>query len=48
MSRKNLCDLRDISVSQRFASMSKKYFKLKALEAMEILSGEQMRDPKKM
>ena len=47
MSRKILCDLRDISFPQHFVSMSGKYFQLKALKAMEILSGEQMRGPEK-
>ena len=36
MSHKILCGLRDISLQ------------LKALKAMEILSGEQMRGPRKM
>ena len=40
--------LRDISFAQLFASMSAKYFQLKALKAMGILSGEQMRGPRKM
>ena len=31
-----------------FVSMSVKYFQLKALKAMEILRGEQMRGPRKM
>ena len=47
MSRKNVCYLRDISFPQLFISMNRKYFQLKALKAMEILSGEQMRRPKK-
>ena len=45
MSRKIFCNLRDISSPQLFVSMSAKYFQLKA---MEILSGEQMRGPRKM
>ena len=48
MSRKIWCDLRNISFPQLFFSMSRKYFQLKALKAMEILSDEQMRDPKIM
>ena len=49
MSRKILCDLRNISFPQLFVSMSVKYFQLKALRAMEIFSVEQMRGgPNKM
>ena len=48
MSRKILCDLRSIFYSQRFVLMSTKYFQLKALKVMEILSGEQMRGPRKI
>ena len=48
MSHKILCDLGDISFQQFFVSVSVKYFQLKALKAMEILSGEQMRVPTKM
>ena len=43
MLRQILCDFRDISFPQIFVSMSTKNFQLKALKAMEILSGEQMR-----
>ena len=39
MSRKILCDLRDTSFPLLFVSTSAKYFELKALKAMEILSG---------
>ena len=48
MSHKMLCDLRDISFRQLFVSMSTKYLQLKAVKAMEILSGEQMKTPRKM
>ena len=48
MSRKVLSDLGDISFLQFFVSMSAKYFQLKALKAMEILSGEQMKSSRKM
>ena len=48
MSRKILCDLRDISVPQIFASKRANYFQLKALKVMEILSGELMRGPRKI
>ena len=37
-----------ISFPHLFISMSAKYFQLKALKTMEILSREQMRDPRKM
>ena len=43
MLRQILCDFRGISFPQIFVSMSTKNFQLKALKAMEILSGEQMR-----
>ena len=43
-----LCDLRYISFPQLLLSTSMKYFQLEALKAMEILSGEQMRGPRKM
>ena len=46
--QKILCDLRDISFPQLFVSMSAKYFQRKALKAMQILSDEQMRRPRKM
>ena len=39
---------RKISFVQLFVSMTSKYFQLKALKAMEILSREQMRGPRKM
>ena len=39
---------RKISFLQLFISMSAKYFQLKARKAMEILSREQMRGPRKM
>ena len=39
---------RKISFPQLFISMSAKYFQLKARKAMEILSSEQMRGPRKM
>ena len=42
------CDLCDISFPQLFVLTSAKYFQLKALKAMEILSGEQTKGPKKM
>ena len=45
MSRKILCDLRDISSPQLFVWMNAKYFQLKSLKAMEIFSGYQMRGP---
>ena len=48
MSRKSLCDLRDIFSLQFFVSMSAKCFQLKALKAMETLTGEQMRGSGKM
>ena len=48
MSLKILCDLRYISFPQTFVSMSTKYFQDKALNAIEIFSGEQMRGPRKM
>ena len=48
MSRKILCDLRDISFPQPFVLMSAKHFQFKALKVIEILSGEQRRGPKKM
>ena len=48
MSQKILCDLRDISFPQLFVSMNAKYFQLKALQAMDILSDEKMRGPRKM
>ena len=38
----------NISFQQLFISMTAKYFKLKALETMEILSRKQMRGPRKM
>ena len=37
-----------MSFPQLFVSMSVKYFRLKAVTAMKILSSEQMRDPRKM
>ena len=39
---------RKISFPQLFVSMSAKYFQVKASEAMEVLSCEQMRGPRKM
>ena len=48
MSCKILRDFRDISFPQLFISISMKYFLLKAIRAMEILSGEQMSSPRKM
>ena len=48
MSPKTFCDLCDISFPQLFVSTSAKYFQLKALKAMEILSGERMRAPRKI
>ena len=39
---------RKVSFRQLFVSMSAKYFQLKALEAMEMLSLEQMRGTRKM
>ena len=39
---------RKISFPQLFVSMNSKYFQLKALKTMEILSREQMRCPRKM
>ena len=51
MSSKILCHLRDISFPQLFVSRSAKYptqIQLKVLKAMEILSGEQMRGPRKI
>ena len=39
---------RKISFVQLFVSMNSKYFQLKALKAMEILSCEQMRGPRKV
>ena len=39
---------RKISFLQLFVSMSPKYFQLKALKTMEILSREQMRGLRKM
>ena len=48
MSRKILCGLRDITFPQLFISISAKCFLLKAIRAMEILTGEQMRSPRKM
>ena len=48
MSRKILCNLRDISFPQLFVLMSAKYFQLKARKAMEILSDEQIRGPRKI
>ena len=39
---------RKIPFPQLFASMNSKYFQLKALKAMEILSREQRRCPRKM
>ena len=38
---------RKISFPQLFVSMNAKYFYLKSLKAMEILSREQMRGPRK-
>ena len=46
--RQNLCDLPYISFPQFFVSMSAKHFQLKAVKAMEILIGEQMRGLRKM
>ena len=43
-----LCDLHDISFLHLFVSISAKYFLLKALKAMEVLSDEKMRGPRKM
>ena len=37
-----------ISFPQLFVSMSTKYFQLKAVKALEILSRKQMRGPRKM
>ena len=37
-----------ISFPQLFVSMSAKCFQLKAVKAMEVLSHEQMRGPRKM
>ena len=48
MLRKVLCYIHDISFPQLLASISLKYFQLKVLKVMEILSGEQMRGPRKM
>ena len=48
MFRRILCYLRDISFPQFFVLMSTKYIQHKALKAMEILSGERMRGPRKM
>ena len=48
MSRKILSDLRDIFFLQLFVSISANHFQLKALKAMKVLSGEQMRGPRKM
>ena len=48
MSRKILCDLRDISFPQASVSMSAKYFQLKTLKAIAIFSDEQMRGSRKM
>ena len=48
MSCKILCDWHDISFPQLFVSMSVNYFQLKAQKAMEVLSGKQMRGPRKM
>ena len=48
MLRKILCDLHDISFPQLSVSMSANYFHIKALKAMEVLSGKQMRGPRKM
>ena len=44
---KILYDLRDISFPKHFVIMSTKYFQLKALKVIEILSGEQMGVPEK-
>ena len=48
MSSTILCDLCDISSLQLFISMSVKYFQFKALKAMEILTGGQVRGPGKI
>ena len=48
MSRKILCDLRDISFPQPSVSMSAKYFQLKTLKVIAIFSDEQMRGSRKM
>ena len=37
-----------LSFPQLFVSMSAKYFQLRAVKAMQILSREQMRVPRKM
>ena len=42
MLRKILCDLRSISFPLIFVSLSEKYFQLKSLKAVQILSREQM------
>ena len=43
-----ICDLPDISFRQLLASLTAKYYQLKGLKGMEILSGEQMRVLRKM
>ena len=48
MSLKILCDLHDISFPQLFVSMSANCFHIKGLKAMEVLSAEQRRGPRKI